>query len=352
MRMSVDEDQGAVAITAAVSMVLLFAATALAVDVGMLWAARRGLITATDAAALAAAREYAIDDDATQSGCGADHAPALLADNAPSASLIACTPVINATSGYVTVTGRHVVDLAIGPAIGTDTGTVDSTTTVRWGQTTTPAGLRPFGLCVDANPTVTAWLAQSPTSRSDTDVVIEYGKGGSPTTCGSSPGNWGLLDFNGGANGLAELRNWVQFGYEVNPPGAPAVRKGTAGLQCATEPVALACVEGDTGALSPSISTELAYLRDNDVLLSIPLFDHVTSAPGGGGANAEFHIVGFVQLELEGFKVNGADDDRFLDVELKALGLGQGTCCDDTGVDGGLRTIQICGVDPGDTSQC
>ena len=54
------DQRGAVAVIVAICAVMLFGFAAYAVDSGHLWAARRGLITAADGAALASAKDYAI----------------------------------------------------------------------------------------------------------------------------------------------------------------------------------------------------------------------------------------------------------------------------------------------------
>jgi len=80
----------------------------------------------------------------------------------------------------------------------------------------------------------------------------------------------------------------------------------------------------------------------------IPVFDLVTS----NGSNAQFHIVGFVGVELMGWKSTGAEHSRYLEVRFTEM-VASGGCCDNGGRDTGLRAVHICGVDPDvDPSHC
>ena len=52
-------------------------------------------------------------------------------------------------------------------------------------------------------------------------TTITYGKS-APDDCGANvPGNWGVLDFDGGANSSNDTKDWIEFGYPglVTAPG-------------------------------------------------------------------------------------------------------------------------------------
>ena len=123
-------NRGAVALIASVSMVAIFGFTALSVDLGNAWQNRRQLVTATDAAALAAAQEYAV----LGNGCGGID-DLYVSKNHSSAVVTACTPSSGAssgaTSGHVLVTAESTVTYAFAPVIGVDSKTMASTTVAR-----------------------------------------------------------------------------------------------------------------------------------------------------------------------------------------------------------------------------
>ncbi len=340
-------ERGAVAITVALSLVVLMGAAALAVDLGYVWSQRRNMVTATDAAALAAARDYAFDE----TGCPST-AIDYLDRNHATAQLTDCSATGTSQFGYVTVDAYTDVDYFFARVLGHDDGQVFSSTSVKWGiPYAVGEDLRPFGLCgaLPDGQFPAGWLAElvlwldDPTEA--TVITIPYGKDDNPEACNDGddvPGNWGMIDFNGGANSNAETQDWVENGYQ----GPPLVYSGTLGENCVTEP--FACYEGDTGAFSNSLRQELDSLVPDEEFV-IPIFDYVTDRPG---ANAEFHLIAFAKVKLVSYKANGSADSRFLELEFLP-GLITGECCaEDPSIDTGVRSVAICAVDPDDVSQC
>jgi len=204
------DERGAVAIIVALLLVVIFGFAAYTLDTGNTWQARRHLITATDAAALGAANEFAKGHD----GCaGTDDA--LVAANYTGASVQTCARSSGTGPGYVTVIANHDVDWTFARIFGATGRTITASTTAAWGSPLGLTGLRPLGLCAD-EAHLQSWLAAvaagntapSPTYR------IPYTKA-SPDLCGGSsvPGNWGVQDFNGGNNSNNETRDWLANGY-------------------------------------------------------------------------------------------------------------------------------------------
>jgi hypothetical protein len=151
-------------------------------------------------------------------------------------------------------------------------------------------------------------------------VTINYGKN-SPGDCGANvPGNWGVQDFDGGANSNNDTKNWIEGGYPglVTAPGS---------------------IPGDTGAFSNSLSSALDTLVSSGQPFQLPVFDSAT----GTGSNAQFHIIGFVSVVLLGFQANGNALNRWLRVQFVSH-VAQGTCCAH-GADTGTRVVFICAVD-------
>ncbi len=318
------DDRGVAAAFVAVGIIMLLAIGAFTVDLGRAWSTRRQLITSTDAAALAAAQDYTFG---TADGC-TDAAPDYLADNYSGAALAGCdVDHTSDRSGHVTVDAEITIDHFFASAVGLTSSTVGATTTAHWGQPSSVTGLRPIGLCIDV---VLTGLSPPMTPGNGVTYRINYGKGSQPEACGGAavPGNWGLIDFNAGANSNSDTSSWVLNGY----PGSV-----TTGLW----------YEGDTGAFSNSLNSELNFVRTLESF-DIPIFQAVT----GNGANAEFLIVAFAKVRLIDFRANGNAASRYLDVQF-VEGLSQGTVAGgDTGPDFGVRAIEICSVLPGELDGC
>jgi Flp pilus assembly protein TadG len=315
-RRSADE-RGTVVIIVALLLVVLFGFAAYALDTGNTWQVRRHLITATDAAALGAAHEYAKGND----GCaGTDDA--LVSANFSGASVQSCARSAGTGPGYVTVTANHDVEWNFARIFGATGRTVTASTTAAWGSPLGVTGLRPLGLCADEEH-LKSWLtavANGNTAPSPT-VRISYTKE-SPDLCGGDkvPGNWGIQDFNGGNNGTPEIRDWLLNGY------SGIVHKGD-------------WIPGNTGAFSPSLASELDTLVSTGITFTLPVFSVAT----GNGSNATFHIVEFVGVKLVGYKANGAESSRYIDLQFQMV-IAQGECCD-RGSFTGVSVVHVCSVD-------
>jgi hypothetical protein len=314
IRRHTGDEQGAVAVIVAILLVSLFGFVAFALDTGNTWQTRRHLITATDSASLAAAREFALGND----GCaGTDDAYVEL--NFPGSSVETCERGGSGSTGYVTVGATHDVEWNFARIFGLNGKTVRSSTTAAWSIPAGLTGLRPLGLCSET-PALQTWLnyPTGPTGPSGT-IRIFYNKE-LPDQCGdTAPGNWGVQDFNGGSNSNNETRSWMANGYDG------MVFKNT-------------WSPGNTGAFSNSLNSELSDLVDQTFLL--PIFDDVS----GNGSNAQFHIIDFVGVKLIGYRATGAEAQRYLDLQFQLL-VAQGQCCDRGGSFTGVSIVHICSVD-------
>jgi Flp pilus assembly protein TadG len=302
------DDQGAVAAVFAISLVVLFGMSAVAVDVGDIYSTRRNLITGADAAALAAAQEYAFGGN----GCaGTDDV--YLAKNIADASVASCAVVFNsASSGYVTVAGETTVEHYFAPLVGIPDTDVHATSAAYFGPPSSYFGLRPLGLCAESDG-YQAWLASG---KSTTQVFrIAYTKE-QPTNCGDTvPGNWGVIDFDAGSNSQNDTRSWIRYGYpgEVYLPG---------------------WYEGDPGAFSQGMDPASIIGQT----IQVPVFDSWNGLPG---SNAEFYLVGAVSVEVVGLKANGSEQSRYLDLRFKSGVIVQGSCCGSGGTTGDA-VIKLC----------
>ncbi len=309
-------ERGAVGVMVALLLTVLFGGAAFAVDLGDAWQRRRQLATATDAAALAAAQEYATGTD----GC-AERAATYLSSNDDQASMTVCNHAAGhvARSGYVTVEAASHVDYTFGPVLGLEGQDVHSSTTAGFGVPTGATGLRPIAVC-QFFPELAAWLAGGPTTPSGT-ITIPYTNG--TLGCGSAPGNWDLLDFDDGGGGADEVRDQLENGYPdiVEIPSLIPPKPGHVS----------------------SMSEALATLVDEEAIFPVPLFDVVT----GNGKNARYHAVAVARVRLVDFRITGSPSGQYLTFQFLP-GLVSGSCCGD-GPDTGARSITICAVGDGPT---
>lgn len=306
--------RGAAAVVIAITLVLLCGATALSVDLGSTRSAQRSLSTASDAAALAAAHELAAG------GSGCDLAEQVVADNEPDATMTDCTVDAGST---VTVRVAREVDHTFAPVIGISSSTVHSTTTARFGARGV-GGARPFALCIDwlaAQPELQSWDRSGPVGP----IRIPYGAGAHVAYCAGGsriPGNWGSIDFDGGANSNADQQAWIEHGYP--------------------EPVFPGIYEGDPGAMGGSLAGALTALMSSGVDFPVGMFHSVW----GQGANAQFHLVGFAQVSLVGFEVTGSAESRYLDLVFHPNDDHPGVaCCDPSLPPREPVAVAICAVD-------
>jgi hypothetical protein len=301
------DEEGSTTILVAIMATVLFGMAAIVVDAGEVWAARRQLITATDAAALAAVQEYALGGN----GC-AGVAGSYIADNYPQASLDTC----NHTGNRIEVGASVEITHHFAPILGRSSTTVDASVHARYGVATSATGLRPFGLCSRSD----GFQAWQQSLHSTNDIFrITYTKD-ALANCGTSiPGNWGIIDFDGGSNSNSDTKAWVQYGY----PGTVSV-PGT--------------YDGDPGAFSTALP--INSIVGQKILL--PVFDNAS----GTGANATFDVIGVVGVIIWDYRANGPESSRYLDVEFVTTVL-SGHCCDPTSgaLDAGVVGVEICGYE-------
>ncbi len=324
-------DTGAAMPFVAVSLLVIFGMAALTIDLGNGWRIRRALIPASDAAALAAAQDYAQGLD----GC-ATVAGTFVTDNEPAATMDLCDPQpLSGSNGYVTVTASHNVQTWFAPVIGLGDYAVGSSTTAAWGDPSAASGLRPMGLCLPGDADL-EYVIRNP-SATATEIVVEYTKE-HPNDCGSTDGNWGTIDLDGDGNSHNDMVQWIIDGY----PGLIEFED-----HVVTSCVDAHCYEGDTGADLAGAQQQLRDLRDSGQYFTLPLFNFVE----GQGANAKFHLAGLARVQLLDFRVVGNESSRFLRLLVQPGfvsgvpgGSGSGT--------GGNKVVSICAVDATNAAGC
>jgi hypothetical protein len=299
----------------------------LTADAGAVWGKRADMTTATDAAALAAARDYATGGD------GCTSATEVLDANSEGSQLELCVPSGIGGGGHVLVQAHSApVEMAFAALFGFGDQEVRSASVARWGSPRTATGLRPIGVCVE-HPHVQQWLGlasaggvvPSPGVRR-----VEFTKD-SPNACGAdAPGNWGWLDFDEGSDGTPDLRTWLLDGY-AGPVGVDDCNgDGTPGDGCHAIP----------GSRALGIGPELDQLVRDGTEFGVVIYDSVTDS----GSNVRYRVYGFLGVVLRGYLATGAEHARYFDFEFRELVLA-GECCDAGGPTSGAVTLSLCAVD-------
>ena len=289
-RSSIDKSRGAAAIVVGISLLALIGSAGLAVDLGNHRATKSALTTATDAGALAAAHSLN-EGDSLQTACAL--AQTEMATNEAGATMVSCVQSTSTNNiPIVTVEVTESVDYIFAEALGLDSATLTTTSSARHGIKKV-IGARPFAMCIEAiQPLIGGWdsLGTTPIAA----IRVPYGKGAQPNACNGGdnvPGNWGSLDFNGGANSTGDQADWIRNGFtgEIDPSISP---------------------EGDTGAVGNALGSALSDLIASGDVFPVPLFGSIS---GGSGGNATFDLVGFMSAQLTDFNVAGAAADRWLE---------------------------------------
>ncbi len=308
-------------------LVVLVGMAALVVDLGNGWQNRRHIITATDAAALAAAQEFAVGNDGCDESSD-DAAPAYIDYNFADATMVSCIPGGNTGAGWVTVTAEVDVETWFAGVLGGGDYDTSSASTARWGRTTSAIGLRPIALC-GAVPDIAAWLADTTQTASFT-VPVERQAGVAECDSGNPavPGNWGLFDFDGTSGN--DTKEWIRYGYDgVVQAGSPT---GT----CVDEP--WACAPPQTGNFLPGLKTEMDAILNLEITL--PVINYVVAA---GGSHADMHIIGFANVIITEYKRVPANKASITVTFLP--GLIEGECCSDNGGPNNAYVVQPCAID-------
>ena len=309
----------------ALSLVVLLGMASITIDIGNGYRTRRALIAATDSSALAAAQDFAVDDD----GCLVAK-QYLLANDADGT----CNgyPTTREGQGYVVVEATANVQTWFAGIIGQGDYDAGALTAAVWGPPLAVTGLRPIGLCFEGSAALQDIVNNPPPTN--TVLRIDYDKDHPDDCFGSeTPGNWGVTDFNVGGN---HFKEWVKNGY----PGEVEFANHTV-TSCAGEEAH--CYGSDPGNPTGA-QNELNGLRNSGVFFTVPVFNFVDESSGPGN-NFEMHFMGVLRVQLLSFKVNGNPGGRYFEF-LVEPGLITGTCCGPGGGAGDNKVIAICAVDP------
>ncbi len=290
------DERGNVVVIVSVLLGVILGFAVLAIDLGWLFVVKGELQNAADAGALAGVVEllYEGEDDA--------RATAVAYATRPDQFRLNRThPKADAVN--VTVLGPETLQVSINRTGGTTAGPVPNIFARIWGRKmsevgavavatlnhriigTGPGNLMPFGIHED----MLKGLVDS-----DGDGVYDslniFPKSW-------TPGNYALLNLNGGSTSNAESENWIRNGYDdffVLPE------------------TGCKCIEvGGTTGISGSSLIDALNSRYGDTVL-FPVFDKVVLQ----GAITIYRVVGFVGATITGTKLTGPLKDRYLSVGI------------------------------------
>lgn len=290
------------------ALVPILMVSAVVVDGGRVFVERQRAQTAAESAALAGAGAWA--GGAVPCGSLVD---VKVGANAGGSALAECSSTGTPVGGQVDVTVDLPVSTFFAGLLGRDATTVSASAAAQLGGARSVRGLRPLALCVDA-PGVSEWVASGFTDVGVKRISVESSDG----TCADGvPGNWAVVDFDGGANSTSDAREWITNGYpgEVSVPST---------------------LSGDPGIPSPALDL-------NSVIgetVTVPLYERAYLE----GSNARFDLVSFASVLIVDARLSGSASSRYVDVVFQR-NTTAGQCCVPDSLNVGLVVPHICSLD-------
>lgn len=275
-----ERERGAISVLVAILMVTMLGFTALAVDVGMLYAERTQLRNGADAAAFAVAQKCARNINDPDCSTTSTLAGNLANSNAGDGKSNIASLVLNKTAGTVKVTAGaqeagkapNRVSLFFARVFGINNAEVTAAAAVRWGQPV--AGPTPFPLTfsvcqVKGHVDGSLQLLQSHGDNANDDC--NYNPSGAPV-----PGG---------------------FGWLTGDPGVCGGLVDTTAGDASSSP----------GNSYPGVCDDVLrkWIADitagKEVIVLLPVFDKVT----GTGNSATYHLSSFAAFSVKGWSFSG-----------------------------------------------
>jgi Flp pilus assembly protein TadG len=257
-------EHGASAVVFSLLLVPMLGFTAIAVDIGALYAERARLQVAADAAAIAVAQ------DCSRGNCGDMLATARAMVTANDGDATAAQPVLSSVPLSVTVTGRTPVRHWFAPIIGHDATEVSAAATVGWGAPSRGTAVLPltFSWCEFSQMTG-GGMPSGTTAR-----TIYFSKTSGTTGC------------------TGPSRNFVPggFAYLETPSG-----------RCEAASARLERSYSSTGNSVPSACSTGDFSAWIGQTVLLPLFEE----SGDTGSNAWYQVYGYAAFKLTGFHLGG-----------------------------------------------
>ncbi len=299
-----ERDRGAITALTSLALIPIIAVMAVGADGGRVFVENQRVKTASEAAAMAAAGDWvAMGVPCTSS------ALAYVGRNADSSAVSQCSSTGARYSGVVTVNVTKDVSALFGSIIGRDRSTVQSSASVRVLPVGGITGLRPTALCENSAALV-AWRA-SGFSTSQV-FTVDFNN-----TCAGVPGNWGVLDFDGGANRTPDLQEWINNGY----PGKVSIGQE---------------FNGDPGIPSPALGVDAIVGQT----ITVPVFDNVRLQ----GSTSIFRVASFVTMDVVSERLNGSASTRNIAVRFRTRAV-PGASTSPTAPNNGVVTWSPCQLD-------
>ncbi len=257
------DERGASAVILALMMVPLLGFTAIAVDIGAVYAERARLQTAADAAA------FAVAQDCASGACGDMQATASAMVAANDSTASAAPPVLSTSPPSVTVTGNNTTQHWFAPVLGIDSTQVHATATVAWGNPGAGTAVLPLTFSWCEFKAQTGGGIPSSTTTSTIYFTKTSGTGCTGPSGLAVPGGFAYLDTSGGK---------CQATSAVNGNSSSSTGNSVP---------------------SPCSPTDFAALVGQTVLL--PLYDQT----GATGNNAWYHVFEYAAFKLTGYYLGG-----------------------------------------------
>ncbi len=299
--------RGQALVLVALMLVGLLAAAGLAIDGGQTYEFRRQMQNAADAGAFRGARELALyRKDASNGYAGiyskiqnyvtgdptgsiGNQASSFIAYYMPSGTTIQAGVPPAAADNCVKVTANRAYQPYILGLLGFNNLDVGATATACIGMLRSPGtGIRPFAVL-------------SQTFDLETEYCL-FDSAGS-TGCIASPGNFGWLDLDGGANSTsgASTPAWLAGGFAGNY--MYWTQNDCGGPDMVSQRIVVpSCLALDTGvANSSSMRQAMDGLISGGTDIVIPLYDRIYAT----GAGSKIHIVAFVKFVISSYSLAG-----------------------------------------------
>ena len=243
---------------------------------------------------------------------------ALVEENAGISTTSTCTTTGTRTSGVVTVVATKQVSAMFGSIIGRSSTTVTSSASVKVQALSSAPGVRPTAIC-SGNPALREWERSGFSGSKTYTMSIEQDEDedGYEGVCGHVPGNWAVLDFDGGANRNTDTQDWIDDGYD-------------------DEVEVDRNYSGDPGIPSPSLNMDRLIGRT----VVMPVYDRAS----GTGSTANYHVSGFVGVTVVSAKLDGSASQRNLRVKFAPVQV-DGAGCSKPATNYGAVTWKPCSID-------
>lgn len=286
----------------AAAFVPLTMALAVVADGGRVWMEKQKLQNEVEASALAVAQAQALE------GTSCSAAALALVDGTPT-----CSTSTTANGAVATVAANESVALTFAQLFGRDSAGIDASASVRIGPAAAASGLRPVAMCI-GNSALADWLASGRTSTTTYTIGIES----TSSECGGDvSGNWGVIDFDGGANSMSDAQDWIANGYG-----------GTVSVGEAHD--------GDPGIPSPALNLDELVGE----IVTLPVFEN----PRLVGSNATYDIAGFVRVRIVEVNLSGSASRRNVKVKFEP-GAVNGSVGGIDAPDFGVTAWSVCSFD-------